>query len=112
MKNQVKTEKIAKVLMDKIHRPLIAAPVAGSGRNDVLKKVAVKLESVRRVIARYAILEKNLSKSLTEMTSVGQMIITNKKGMPFIKVNHLHFEETEVKAHLRSAYDKVLVERL
>ena len=63
-------------------------------------------------MARYGFIEKLLSKELLAKTKVGKTFIYNKNGVPIMKLNHLHFEPTEVKAHTRSAYDSISVDRL
>jgi hypothetical protein len=40
---------------------------------------------------------------------VGRLVLTDKRGMPVMKINHLHFEKALVEAYMRGSYDSILV---
>src|SRR6516162_3716139 len=90
--------------------PLIATEVipVGSGQRNRIKTAARHLVRIRRKIATYALIEKKLASELITLTGVGRLVLTDKRGMPVMKINHLHFEKALVEAYMRGSYDSIL----
>ena len=89
--------------------PLIAseAPSAGVGRSDRIKVDSKRLVKVRKIIARYELIEKTLVNDLIDLTEVGQLVLSNRHGLPFMKLNHLHYPKKRVEAYTRGPYDSI-----
>jgi hypothetical protein len=114
MKNQTKLLSKTPRKVKSTQPPLLASepPSNGVGLNDRINSIALRLDSVRRTIARYTVVEKTLSADLLDLTKVGRLILRNRRGMPFMRLHHLHFTETPVKAYVRGAYDSIALKRL